>query len=216
MKNNNANLWSTSSCNRLVAARIAGRQHAKHIENLTTGCRAVSDHNPPVDVPHLRKKGKKQKLQEDRAAEIQTENRILLQKMLSIDTKPTEFSPFALGNERVAPRSICGPAQRRELDRITNENQGLLRRLQSVQSDFDVRGLNDLENDRLALKCRLSQNSCRGRTLNLPMPKAMSVPSLPRIGPQRFKEDDWARLTNNELDNRLLELEQNHAAREMP
>jgi len=209
MPNKNLNLWSHTSCNRLVEERIKNYHHKKHIEELQHG-KGVTDHHPPEAFPHLRAKGKKQKLQEDRAAEIQNENRILLQKMLTIDTKPSQFgveSSFA----RVAPRSMHGQAHRRELDRITSENQAMLTRLQGAKSEFDIRGLEEMEMDRQALKHRMCQNSCRGRPLRLPMPMkpVMSMPNLPRLGPEgaRFREDDWARLTNNELDRKLVELE---------
>merc|ERR1719310_853502 len=65
---------------------------------------------------HLKSKAKKQKLQEDRAAEIQLENRILLQKMLNIDTKPSPLSGEAMSMARVQPRSMNGEFQRRRLD----------------------------------------------------------------------------------------------------
>ena len=41
----------------------------------------------PQEFPHLKHKMKTRELQKDRANEIQLENRILLQKMLNIDTR---------------------------------------------------------------------------------------------------------------------------------
>lgn len=208
-----------SSCNRLVAERIDHRRHAKHI-NALESTRALTDHTSPKDHPHLRSKPKTKKLQEDRAAEIQLENRILLQKMLNIDTKPSQFSGDAMTSQRFPPRSLHGEAQRRELDRITMENQDLLKRLQSAKPSIDPRMWEEEEMDRQALKFRLSQNSCRGRALNLPMPQRNlhgGIPSLPRIGGMSagFREDDWANLTNNELDQRLLQLEGGVAGQEL-
>lgn len=199
-----------SSCNRLVAERIESRRHQKHIGALES-TRAMTDHTSPKEHPHLRSKPKTKKLQEDRAAEIQLENRILLQKMLNIDTKPSQFSGDAMSSQRFPPRSLHGEAQRRELDRITMANQELLKRLQGAKPSIDPRQWEEEEMDRQALKFRLSQNSCRGRALNLPMParQQAGIPTLPRIGglSARFREDDWAQLTNNELDQKLLELE---------
>merc|ERR1719399_141925 len=115
--------------------------------------------------------------------------------MLTIDTKPSPFSADNTAFARHPPRSIHGPNLRRQLDRITYENQGLLMRLQSVKSDFDLKGLEDREMDRQALKHRIVQNSCRGRSLNLPMPQKPvmnSMPNLPRMGQAgRMREDDW-------------------------
>lgn len=215
----NGNLWSMSACNRLVNERNESRRHARHIDALDH-CKAATDHTPPQDQPHLRSKSKAKKLQEDRAAEIQLENRILLQKMLNIDTKPSQFSAENFSARSAGPqppnsgRSLHGEKQRRELDRITTANQNLLNRLQNAKPSIDVRGWEEEEMDRQALRYRLSQNSCRGRAMRLPMPAARGaiadVQQLPRLGIQsaRFHEDDWARLSNNELDQRLLALEQ--------
>lgn len=211
----NSNLWAQSSCNRLIEERIKKNTHAKHIHAVGS-CRSVSDHHAPQDFPHLRNKVNTRAQQENRAADIQLENRHLLQKMLSIDTKPSQFSAASVGN-RHAPRSMHGEAHRRELDRITVENQALLGRLQCAKSEFDLRGLEELEMDRQAVKHRICQNSLRGRQLKLPMPqKSYSVPCLPSLPGQaaRFSEDDWVQLTNNELDKKLLELENNQGSKQ--
>merc|ERR1740130_361118 len=200
-----------NACNRLVNERNEGRRHARHIDALDHS-RAVSDHKPPMDHPHLRDNSNARKMQEARSAEIQLENRILLQKMLTIDTKPSQFSAENYSARSAPPpnRSLHGEKQRRELDRITTANQNLLNRLQTAKPSIDVRGWEEEEMDRQALRYRLSQNSCRGRALKLPMPAPRGaiadVQQLPRLGSQsaRFHEDDWARLSNNELDQRLL------------
>merc|ERR1740130_134546 len=182
-----------NACNRLVNERNEGRRHARHIDALDHS-RAVSDHKPPMDHPHLRDNSNARKMQEARSAEIQLENRILLQKMLSIDTKPSQFSA---GNYSArGPRlqsSLHGEKQRRELDRITTANQNLLARLQSAKPSIDVRGWEEEEMDRQALKYRLSQNSCRGRGMKLPMPNPRAtsdVQQLPSLGihASRFHE----------------------------
>jgi len=213
MPTNNMNIWASCSCNRLVAERIEKRLHGQHLDALGGNVRTVTDHGCPQRYPHLRAKGKKQKLQEDRAADIQLENRILLQKMLDIDSKPSQFGPESIA-KRHPPRSMHGEYHRRELDRITVDNQALLRRLQGVKTEFDNGALEELEMDRQALKLRLSQNSCAGRKSKLSMPDkrvSVSCPNLPRLPGQgpRFREDDWVQMTKNEaqLDKRLLELE---------
>merc|ERR1711953_1353439 len=105
---------------------MGAQRHERHIRALE-GTRGMVDHSAPREHSHLRSKPKTRKLQEDRAAEVQLENRILLQKMLNIDTKPSQFSGESLASQRVAPRSLHGGANRRELDRITHENQALLK-----------------------------------------------------------------------------------------
>merc|ERR1719230_2519781 len=99
------NSWNTTTCNRIVAGRNQRSAHDKHIVALQTIKGAV-DHFSPPDQPHLRTKLKTKKLQEDRASEIQLENRILLQKMLNIDTKPSPVSNESLMNARIKPKSL--------------------------------------------------------------------------------------------------------------
>mmetsp|Transcript_48380 Transcript_48380/g.149456 ORF Transcript_48380/g.149456 Transcript_48380/m.149456 type:complete len:223 (+) Transcript_48380:142-810(+) len=196
-----------SSCNRLIAERMENSRHDKHLRALE-GTRGMVDSSAPKDHTHLKSKPKTRKLQEDRAAEIQLENRILLQKMLNIDTKPSQIAAESSTRDRVQPRSLHGESQRRELDRITGENQDLLKRLQNAKASVDPRGWEDEEVDRQALKYRLSQNSCRGRAPKLRMPERPPVSDrLPRIGGMAYGSDDWAALSNAELDGRLRQLE---------
>jgi len=204
------NLWNMTACNRLVAERTEVRRHEKHIQALQ-GTKGLVDATQPREQAHLRSKPKTRKLQEDRAAEIQLENRILLQKMLNIDTKPSQLTE-AMNKDGLKPRSLHGEAQRRELDRVTSENQALLQRLQNTKPSIDPRAWDDEEVDRQALKFRLSQNASAGRVSKLRLPtKAMAMPEnrLPRIGDRMIQnEDEWAELTNSQLDLRLREIEQ--------
>jgi len=204
-----ANAWSTTSCNRLIAERMAERTHEKHVRAVES-TRGLVDHKQPQQQPHLRSKPKTKKLQEDRAVEIQLENRVLLQRMLDIDTKPSEFSGDNLRRNRVQPRSLQGGAQRHELDRITGANHDLLRRLQHAKPSVDPRGWEDEEFDRQALKYRLSQNSCRGRLQRLRIPvQAAGTDRLPRIprSQSELNEEDLARLANSKFDAHYQDLE---------
>merc|ERR1719198_1099144 len=131
--------------------------------------------------------------------------------MLNIDTKPSQFSAENICSARSAPpsRTLHGEKHRRELDRITTENQNLLSRLQNAKPSINVRGWEEEEMDRQALRYRLSQNSSRGKALKLPMPSARGLADcnqLPRLGSQsaRFHRDDWAALSNAELDKKLF------------
>lgn len=210
------NAWNLTSCNRLIQERMESTRHDKHIRALE-GTRGMVDSSAPKEHNHLRSKPKTRKLQEDRAAEVQLENRILLQKMLNIDTKPSQFSSDHMTRERVQPRSLHGEAQRRELDRITNENQDLLKRLQGAKASIDPRGWEDEEVDRQALKYRLSQNAIRGRAARLRMPdRATGSERLPRIGSMPYGSDDWAGLSNSELDTKLRQLERGGPAAPPP
>merc|ERR1719298_129354 len=114
MKAVKANSWNATHCNRITSERTERARHEKHLFALQT-IRGAVDHYTPADQPHLRAKLKTKKLQEDRAAEIQLENRILLQKMLNIDTKPSDLSSETMVKNRVKPKSLHGGSQRREL-----------------------------------------------------------------------------------------------------
>mmetsp|Transcript_42941 Transcript_42941/g.98591 ORF Transcript_42941/g.98591 Transcript_42941/m.98591 type:complete len:236 (-) Transcript_42941:170-877(-) len=204
------NAWNVTHCNRIVHQRMEERKHEKHLMALQSTTTTLSQ-APPRDCTHLRNKVKTRKLQEDRAAEIQLENRILLQKMLNIDTKPSQFNGDIIATNRRPLRSLHGDTQRKELDRITLENQDLLRRLQTVKPTIDPRGWEEEEMDRQAIKFRISQNSSRARVLKLPMPNKdlPAAPFLPRIGelPAKFHQDDWSNLSNGELDRQLQAVE---------
>lgn len=210
------NIWNVSACNRLVAERMENNRHDKHLRAIE-GTRGIVDHHAPKEHKHLQNKLKTKKLQEDRAAEIQLENRILLQKMLSIDTKPTDLSSEALVNQRVPPRSLTGNVQRRELDRITGANQQLLKRLQTTKGTYDPRTWEDEEVDRQALKFRLSQNACRGRATKLRMPdRPQASERLPRIPGLQYGNEDWTSLSDAELDHRLRLIERGGASSSGP
>jgi hypothetical protein len=201
-------MWNMAgnSCNRLIAERMEARKHEAHLRALEN-TRGTLDHKKPRDHVHLRHKAKTKKLQEDRAADIQLENRILLQKMLSIDTKPSQ----AFKDMQAPPpaRSFHGVAQRRELARITEANQSMLQRLQNAKPTIDPMKWEDEEVDRQALKFRLSQNSSRARIARLRLPT--TLPRIPGVGPsfsaRRPVDEEWAELTGAELDQKVREME---------
>ncbi|CAK9107137.1 unnamed protein product [Durusdinium trenchii] len=189
------NLWNMSACNRLVAERTELRRHERHLQALES-TRGQVDARQPKEHTHLRSKLKTRKLQEDRAAEIQLENRILLQKMLNIDTKPSQLAD-AMSSSTSRPRSLHGESQRREAKRIAAENQALLQRLQNTKPSIDPRTWDEEEVDRQALKFRLSQNSAAGRVLKLRMPNKEGSGRLPRITDLAMRssnDSEWERV----------------------
>lgn len=204
MNTRRTNSWNAVSANRITNERTERGRHEKHLHALQT-IRGAVDHYTPADQPHLRSKPKTKKLQEDRAAEIQLENRILLQKMLNIDTKPSAISGETLMNKRVRPRSMHAGAQRRELDRITRSNQDMLKRLQNASPSVDPRTWEVQEEDRQALKFRISQNACRAR------PTSLRMPPRTGMGPSRSQLGDavgeFDRFADDDLDRQVREFE---------
>jgi len=206
MPRSNGNLWNQSSCNRLIAERMESSKHDKHLRALQR-TRCMVDNRAPKEHKHLQDKPKTKKLQEDRATEIQLENRILLQKMLNLDVKQTEFSAEAQTNQRAQTRSLNSVVRRKELSRVTEKNHQMLKRLQDAKGVYNVRSWEDEEVDRQALKLRMSQNACRGRVASGLKPPERPNPSqrLPPIHGLHgsSSNEDWTALSDNELDRRL-------------
>jgi E3 ubiquitin-protein ligase TRIP12 len=71
--------------------------------------------------------GKKEALMEQRYTEIERENRILLEKMSNImqSNKPSLYKPPSA----ISKKSLNREKRRRELVKITIENQAFLKRL---------------------------------------------------------------------------------------
>merc|ERR1712187_200048 len=80
---------------------------------------------------------------------------------------------------------------------------------QNVKPSINPYQWEDEEVDRQALKFRLCQNSNRGRAARLRMPDRVFDDRLPSIGASngRLAEEEWAGLTNVELDQHLQDLE---------
>jgi len=104
--------------------------HQRHLRNI----KPQVDNKCPRPQPHLVTKAKKHELEEDRFAEIERENSVLLSKMSKImregpgthshgGAPPVEEKPRP-------PQSLNRGFRRRELQRITQENQGILKRIQ--------------------------------------------------------------------------------------
>jgi hypothetical protein len=112
-------------CHRKDQARDDARMRSR-IVNVRPGI----DMRPPATchLRHLQVNLKREQLLEDRYLEIDRENRILLQKMSDVMRKPAfEIRPPAQG------RSVTKDRRKLDLIRITQDNQALLRRIQTTQ-----------------------------------------------------------------------------------
>jgi hypothetical protein len=203
------NLWSRASANRITSERLERDQHEKHLRALKS-IKCAIDIQPPGQYPHLARKLKTKKLQEDRAAEIQLENRILLQKMLNIDTKTSDLSGKNLnGRSGAKPRSLSAGVRRRELDRITQENRRMLNRLQCAAPSIDPLKWEADAQNREELKARISQNANRYRRgPSLKMPRTTNA----FIKSGNGVSTDWDRLADEELHRELEEFKSATAA----
>lgn len=92
------------------------------------------DNKPPKRHNHLRKNMKREQMMEERFAQIERENRLLLEKMSYImqrDTLDNKCSALKYG------RSLNKAFRKRELQRITHENQAILRRIQAREPNYN-------------------------------------------------------------------------------
>jgi hypothetical protein len=92
------------------------------------------DNSEPHRPTHLRKNLKREQMKEERYAEIERENRILLEKMSHIMQSET------LDNKNQAvvySHSLNKEYRKRELQKITSENQSILRRIQMREPTYD-------------------------------------------------------------------------------
>lgn len=116
----------------------------KRVQNARPGI----DNRAPKEFPHLYQNGKKEQLLEDRYAQIEHDNRILLNKMSDILTRKPSHLPQNNGGAAPAwmyAHSLNRDSRRKELKRITEENFKLLKRIQGVHASFDRK---KLEKDR--------------------------------------------------------------------
>eukprot|EP00658_Telonema_sp_P-2_P085897 TRINITY_DN9897_c0_g1_i3.p1 TRINITY_DN9897_c0_g1~~TRINITY_DN9897_c0_g1_i3.p1 ORF type:complete len:376 (+),score=104.30 TRINITY_DN9897_c0_g1_i3:101-1228(+) len=105
--------------------------HRKRLKNT----KHQIDTQCPAPQPHLVTKAKKHELEEDRYAEIERENAVLLAKMSKImregaGTHDQGGAPPAHEIRPTAPKSLNRGFRRKELDKITRENLEILKRIQ--------------------------------------------------------------------------------------
>ncbi|TMW68359.1 hypothetical protein Poli38472_005827 [Pythium oligandrum] len=92
------------------------------------------DNSEPHRPLHLRKNLKKEQMKEERYAEIERENRILLEKMSHIMQNETLDNK----NQSITySHSLNKESRKRELQKITAENQAILRRIQMREPTYD-------------------------------------------------------------------------------
>lgn len=119
--------------NRVCAKRAEQRRLEMHRTRLRN-VRPLIDTSEPkaVQFDHLRMNLKKEQMLEERYTEIDRENRILLKKMSDIAKQTPPNSARVPG-----PHSLNRDARKRELLRITSDNQAILKRIQQAQPVYN-------------------------------------------------------------------------------
>ncbi|XP_064407102.1 cilia- and flagella-associated protein 97-like [Halichondria panicea] len=169
-----------ASCNRLLQKKWEDKKFRDHRDRLRK-IKSSVDNGYPQEFVHIRENKKKQKIEQDRQATIQRHNNQLLKRMHTImqttggvDHRNTDWRP---------KKSLNTVKRQREMDRISRENHGLLRRLETIQPQYSTRKWEEdfLEHQSRAKSMQLFPSLQEGRML-VEGPKLRSdVPILPPI-----------------------------------
>ena len=115
----------------LYSKQIEHRQniHRERLKNM----KPAIDNKPPKKPSHLTSNKKREQMMEERFTRIERENRLLLEKMSHILSKKTLDN-----SQNYKPvRSLNKSYRKRELQRITLENQEILRRIQQREPNYN-------------------------------------------------------------------------------
>ena len=94
------------------------------------------DNKSPRPASHLRTKAKKNALMEERFAQIETENVLLLEKM-SHNARHNKGGIDCTNRSLPYSHSLSRERRKRELARITRENRQILRRIREARPTYD-------------------------------------------------------------------------------
>lgn len=109
--------------------------HRERVRNV----RSLVDTSLPnvAHMDHVRNNLKKEQMLEERYSEIDRENRILLKKMTEIMRQQAPAAETPREKRQPGPQSLNRDARKKELLRITKENQSILRRIQQAQPVYN-------------------------------------------------------------------------------
>ena len=112
--------------NKQCYARHVKANQDKHRRNLAT-MKAAIDNKPPQRFAHLQRNQKKEQMMEERYAEIERDNRLLLEKMSHI----MRNEGLNLKNDSMQyARSLSKDSRRKEMKKISKENMVSVERTQ--------------------------------------------------------------------------------------
>ena len=111
------------------------REHVQHMLKLNK-IKSRTNTNPPKSMPHLKKKLKTESMKLEKKLLTQNENQLLLQNMFEIDSRIPATSKLS---ESCSQKSLNRVHRIQSLSKITEENQGLLNRLQNTKSLYSFK-----------------------------------------------------------------------------
>lgn len=110
--------------------RVEQRRHDQHMVRIRNMKSQIDTSEPMANrLDHVRQNLKKEQQLEERYSEIDRTNRILLKRMSDI----MRGQPGAEQGNRLGPVTLNSASRRRELLRISKDNQNILRRIQDAQ-----------------------------------------------------------------------------------
>lgn len=122
--------------NKICEEKRRKREYELHRKKLSN-IKSSIDNSPPKPMKHLKTKPKKVQLEQERFETIQRENMILLNKMMDIMN-----GSHRLDNNNTSMnyrQSLNYGKRKQELERITAENQAILKRIQERQPVYNHR-----------------------------------------------------------------------------
>ncbi|CAJ1394670.1 unnamed protein product [Effrenium voratum] len=121
---------------KICTKRIKAREQQLHRDRIRNMKSQVDTGMPTVaQLEHVKVNLKKEQMMEDRYTEIDRDNRILLKKMTEIMKQQNNFPPVE--KKTTGPTSLNKDSRRKELLRITRENQSILKRIQQAQPVYN-------------------------------------------------------------------------------
>mmetsp|Transcript_81321 Transcript_81321/g.143483 ORF Transcript_81321/g.143483 Transcript_81321/m.143483 type:complete len:304 (-) Transcript_81321:165-1076(-) len=125
---------------KICSKRVQQKEQEMHRERIRN-MKSQIDTRPPMVamLEHVKVNLKKEQMMEDRYTEIDRDNRILLKKMTEIMKQQSTFPPVdkRVRASSAGPVSLNKDARKKELMRITKENQNILRRIQQAQPVYN-------------------------------------------------------------------------------
>ncbi|PIK46532.1 hypothetical protein BSL78_16596 [Apostichopus japonicus] len=117
---------------RILKERWDRKYYDEHRDKVREA-KSVVDTKPPTTYVHLHLKLKKLQLEEERLATVERDNRILLEKMSQIMRTKGRVDNH---NDYIS-RSLNKEKRRRELIRVTQENQEILKRILAREPEYN-------------------------------------------------------------------------------
>ena len=132
-------------------------EHIQHMLRLSISKpRIITD--PPKPMIHLKKKLKQCTQQNDEKMLIQKDNQLLLKKMFEIDSRPHKTMLHA---HSLTCKSLNKDKRIKNLNKITEENLGMLNRLQKTKSSYSFKKWEVEHQFQQYLSLKVSENSRR-------------------------------------------------------